>query len=95
MLARRDHRGSGDGEVPKDETTRPFSVEWLRNKQNEEHPKGQKLLGRVGFCFAISHEAGKKVKRVLRWSGGSKRAMTACVEVEGKGRRDTHTGILD
>lgn len=48
MLVRTDHQGSGDGEVSKDETTRSFSVELLRNKQNEEHPKGQKLLGRVG-----------------------------------------------
>lgn len=49
----------------------------------------------MGFCIAISHEAGKKVKRVLRWSGGSKRTMTACVGVGGKGRRDTRTGVLD
>lgn len=76
MLARTDYQGSGDGEASKDEATRTFSVELLRSKQNEEHPKGQKLLGRVEVCNAIFHEADKKLKRVLKWSRGSKRALT-------------------
>lgn len=76
MFARTDHQGSGDGETSKDEATRTFSVELVEKQAKRRTPKGTKLLGRLGVCNAIFHEAGKKVKRVLKWSGGSKRALT-------------------
>ena len=60
MFARTDHQGSGDGETSKDEATSTFSVELLRNKQNEEHPKGQNSLGGWGFAMPYSMKQARK-----------------------------------
>lgn len=95
MLARTDYQGSGDGEASKDEATRTFSVELLRNKQNEEHPKGQKLLGRVEVCNAIFHEADKKVKRVVKVVKRFKKSPDSLVGEGGRGRRDTQIVVLN